>query len=53
MEQRIEPGEAMRDGTMAEGGSGHAMRPLPASEQFCARSCAHYGGLLVNEWRNF
>ena len=40
----------MRDGTMAEGGSEHAMRPLPASEQFCTRSCARCGGLLVNEW---
>jgi hypothetical protein len=53
MEQMIEPGEAMRNETMAEGGSEHAMRPFSASEQFCARSCAHYGDLLVNKWRNF
>lgn len=50
MERRMDSGEAMRDGTMAEGGSEHAMRPLPASEQFCTRSCARCGGLLVNEW---
>jgi C4-type Zn-finger protein len=50
MERRMDSEEAMRDGTMAEGGSGHAMRPLPASEQFCTRSCARCGGLLVNEW---
>ena len=40
----------MRDGTMAEGGSKNAKRPLPANEQFCTRSCARCGGLLVNEW---
>ena len=50
MERRMESGEAMRDGTMAEGGSGHAIRSLPASEQFCTRSCARCAGLLVNEW---
>ena len=33
--------EAMRDGTV---------RSLPASEQFCTRSCARCAGLLVNEW---
>ena len=40
----------MRDGTVAEGGSGHAIWTLPASEQFYARSCARCAGLLVNEW---
>jgi C4-type Zn-finger protein len=50
MERRMDSGEAMRDGTMAEGESKHAMRPLPANEQFCTRSCARCGGLLVNEW---
>jgi hypothetical protein len=29
MEQRVDSGEAMRDGTMAEGGSEHARRPFP------------------------
>ena len=50
MERRMDSGEAMRDGTMAEGGSKHAKRPLHASEQFCTRSCARCGGLLVSEW---
>jgi Zn ribbon nucleic-acid-binding protein len=50
MERRMDSGEAKRDGTMAEGGSGGVMPPLPASEQFCTRSCARCGGLLVNEW---
>ena len=50
MERRMDSGEAMREGTMTEGGSEHAMRPLPANEQFCTRSCARCGGLLVNEW---
>lgn len=40
----------MRDGTITEGGSGHAVLPLSASEQFCTRSCARCRGLLVNEW---
>ena len=40
----------MRNGTMAEGGSGHAMQPLPASKQFDTRTCARCAGLLVNEW---
>ena len=50
MEQRMESGEAMRAGTVPEGGSGHAILSLPASEQFCTRSCARCNGLLVNEW---
>ena len=50
MERRMDSGEAMRDGTMTEGGNGHAVLPLSASEQFCTRSCARCGGLLVNEW---
>ena len=40
----------MRDGTMAEGGSEHAIRFLAACEQFSTRSCARCAGLLVNEW---
>jgi C4-type Zn-finger protein len=50
MGRRMDSGEALRDGTMAEDGSGDAIRSLPASEQFCTRSCARCGGLLVNEW---
>ena len=50
MGQRMESGEARRVGTVAEGGNGHAIRFLPASEQFCTRSCARCSGLLVNEW---
>ncbi len=50
MARMMESREAMRDGTVAEGGSGYAIRPLPTSEQFCTRSCARCGGLLVNEW---
>ena len=50
MERRMDSGEAMRDGTVAEGGSGHAIRPLPASDQFYTRSCVRCAGLLVNEW---
>ena len=50
MEQRMGSEEALRDGMMAEGGSGRAMRPLPASKQFDTRTCARCAGLLVNEW---
>jgi C4-type Zn-finger protein len=50
MERRVDSGEAIRDGVVADAGTGYAMRPLPASEQFCTRSCARCGGLLVNEW---
>lgn len=50
MERRMDSGEAMRDGTMAEGGSGQAMRPHLASKQFDTRTCARCAGLLVNEW---
>ena len=50
MEQGVELREAMRDGTTAEGGNGHAVRFLPASEQFDTRSCARCAGLLVNDW---
>ena len=50
MERRMDSREALRDGTMAEGGRGQAMRPLPASEQFDTRTCARCAGLLVNEW---
>lgn len=50
MERRMDSGEAMRDGTMAEGGSGHATQSLPTSEQFDTRSCSRCAGLLVNEW---
>jgi C4-type Zn-finger protein len=41
MARMMESREAMRDGIV---------RSLPASEQFCTRSCARCGGLLVNEW---
>ena len=50
MERRMNLGEALRNGTMAEGRSGHAMPPLPASNQFDTRTCARCAGLLVNEW---
>ena len=40
----------MRDGTVAEGGSGHAIQSLSTSEQVYTRSCARCAGLLVNEW---
>jgi len=50
MERKMESGEAMRDVTVTEGGSGHAIQFLPASEQFSTRSCVRCGGLLVNEW---
>ena len=50
MERRMDSGKAMRDGTMAEGGSGHDTRLLPAGEQLYTKSCARCRGLLVNEW---
>ena len=50
MERRMDSGEALRDGTMAEGGSGQVMRPLPASKQFDTRTCACCAGMLANEW---
>jgi hypothetical protein len=50
MERGMDSGEALRDGMMAEGRNEHATYPLPASEQFSARSCARCAGLLVNEW---
>jgi C4-type Zn-finger protein len=50
MERGMESREAMREGSVAEGGSGDAIRSHPASEQFCTRSCARCEGLLVNEW---
>jgi C4-type Zn-finger protein len=50
MGQRMESGKAIRFGTAAEGGNGHAIRFFVASEQFSARSCARCDGLLVNEW---
>lgn len=50
MERRIEPRITTRDGTVAEGGNGHAIRFLPASKQFYTRSCTRCAGLLVNDW---
>ena len=50
MERTMESREAIRDGTVAESGNGHAIRFLSASEQFYTRSCARCAGLLVNEW---
>ena len=50
MARRIESGKAMRDGVVADAGTGHAIRFLPASKQFDTRSCARCAGLLVNEW---
>lgn len=50
MGRKIESREAMRDGTVAEGENGQAIRFLPASKQFYTRSCARCAGLLVNEW---
>jgi hypothetical protein len=50
MGRKIESREAIRDGTVAEGGNGQALRFLPASKQFYTRSCARCTGLLVNEW---
>ena len=50
MGQRMESGKAIRFGTAAEGGNGHAIRFFVASEQFSTSSCARCDGLLVNEW---
>ena len=50
MERGMRSREAMREGTLAEGGSGHTIRSLLASEQFSTRSCARCAGLLVSEW---
>src|SRR5438093_13551886 len=50
MERRMESREATRGGTVAQDGNGHAIRFLPASEQFYTRSCARCAGLLVKEW---
>ncbi|MGQ0811331.1 MAG: hypothetical protein ACT4OO_08925 [Nitrospiraceae bacterium] len=50
MERMMESREATRGGTVAQGGNGHAVRFLPASEQFYTRSCARCAGLLVKEW---
>ena len=50
MERKMESREAMRDGTVTESGSGHAIQFLPTSEEFSTRSCARCAGLLVNEW---
>ena len=50
MERKMESGEAIREATVTESGSGHAIQFLPASEQFSTRSCARCAGLLVNEW---
>ncbi|HEU0069094.1 MAG TPA: hypothetical protein VFQ26_07545 [Nitrospiraceae bacterium] len=40
MERRMGSREAIREGTLAEGESGHTIQPLPASKQFSTRSCA-------------
>jgi hypothetical protein len=50
MERKTEASEPRRDGKLAEGGNRHAVRFLPASEQFYTRSCARCAGLLVNDW---
>ena len=50
MERRMELEEPKWVGTMQQNGNGHATRPLPASEQFSAGSCARCAGLLVNDW---
>lgn len=50
MERRRELRAALRDGTVAEGGTEQAIRFLAASEQFSTRSCARCDGLLVNDW---
>ena len=50
MERRLEVGEATGSRTVAPGENGHAIRFLPAGEQFHTRSCARCAGLLVNEW---
>ncbi len=50
MERRRESRAALRDGTVAQGGTEQAIRFLAASEQFSTRSCARCNGLLVNDW---
>ena len=50
MERRMEAREAMRCGTVTEGGNDQTIRFLAASEQFSTRSCARCAGLLVNDW---
>ena len=50
MGRKMESKEAMREGSVAEGGKGPAVRFLPSIEQFHTRSCARCSGLLVNEW---
>ena len=40
----------MQSGAVADVGTGHAIRLLPASKQFDTRTCARCAGLLVNEW---
>ena len=50
MERRMEPREPECGGTMKQNGNEHAIRPLPASEQFSTSACARCKGLLVSEW---
>ena len=49
MERRLDSRETMQDETVEEDGSGHASRPLSASEPFHTRSCTRCAGLLVTE----
>ena len=50
MARRIESGKAMQSGVVADVGTGHAIRLIPANKQFDTRTCARCAGLLVNEW---
>src|SRR6476646_505210 len=50
MARRIESGKAMQSGVVADVGTGHAIRLLPANKQFDTRACARCAGLLVTEW---
>lgn len=50
MKGRMELREAPRVGAVDQGGNGHVVGSLPASEQFYTRCCARCAGLLVNDW---
>jgi hypothetical protein len=40
----------MQSGVVADVGTGHAIRLLPANKQFDTKTCVRCAGLLVNEW---
>lgn len=50
MEQRLESKKTEWGGTAAQSENGHALRFLPASEQFYTKCCVRCAGLLVKEW---